>query len=247
MCAVGVLLGIVILAGTRTASLDEPGTGACEVFLSDVPIANAHRPDRAIEVSSAGSLVASGVDPAGTTTAEIRATLSENLPERATWNVRRRSFEPARNDFEVAVTMSEVAGYGVGLTLVTVVTDHCATSGWIEVGDRPPVFTAIGVLGLVLTSAGSLAILVNLWRSGGVGSAGGTRGATFPGALGGGVPFGAGVATIAQQVGATPLSPRSLMAWIVIGSAGAGLLHLTRRSISLWRHARRTSHATPRT
>jgi hypothetical protein len=236
VCAIGVLASMVVLARSRTAALTSTTAAGCDLFVAGAPIEDGARARQAIPVSSAGTLVASGIDPAGTAQAEIHATLAPELPERATWNVRRRSFDPSRHDFEVAVRMPEVTGYGVGLMLVTVVTANCTGSAWIDIGDRPPVFTAMGLVGLVLVAAGAVAVVVNLWRSGTAG------GATFPGALGSGVPYGAGVGILAQQAGATPLSPAALAAWVAFGSAGAAGLHLGRRMLTLWRRDRRAQH-----
>lgn len=234
VCALGALASVIVLASSRTETLQAP-VGTCDVFLAGAPAGEATRPDRAIPVSSRGTLVASGRDAAATSRAEVRATLAEGWPDRATWSVRRRAFDPPREDFEVAVRMPDVTSYGVGLTLVTVATDNCTASAWIEVGDRPPVFTLLGLVGFALTASGTIALVVNLWRS----AAGG--GATFPGALGSGLPTGAGVGVLAQQAGTTPLAPSTLAAWIVLGSAAAGGLHLVRRSVSHWRRARRTA------
>lgn len=229
------LAGLFVLASSRTQPLDrqEGATPGCQLFLAGRPLEVGSRPDRAIAVSASGTVAATGVDPDGTDRIELLATLAPDLPDRATWSVRRRSFDPPRPEAEVSVDMREVTGYSVGLVLVTIGTDSCRGAAWLDISDRPAVFTGLGLLGLTLVAAGVVAVAVNLWRSA-PGAAG-----TFPGAIGAGLPYGVGVAVLSQQAGNTPLSPSTLAAWTITASAAAGLLHLARRHVAIWRRERR--------
>ena len=218
-----------VIGASRGRAIENPPVEGCSFAIGERNLVRADRPARPVRLPSSGTVVVSGSDGLTTTAAALDATLAPDLPKRAVWHVRERHFNPPTTTYELALDMDDVASYGVGLNVITVTTDHCAVTAWVRLGGRPPVFTALGVGGFSAAVFGVIAVIVNLWRSGAGGSA------TFPGALGGGIPLGVGTALLVQQMGIVPATRATAIAWVVLASSGAASLHVLRRMDSLRR------------
>jgi len=156
-----------------------------------------------------------GIDALGTQNARVAVILGPARLGRAS-----ASFPAPTGEFEVSLSLADVAPYGVGLLRVRGTTDNCAADVWLRLGGRAPFTTLLGLTGSGLAAAGLIAQISALLAR---------RRWSLPVAAAAGAATGAGSALLGQELGRLQLSYPTLGATIALAViAGFGLALLRR-------------------
>lgn len=216
LMAVGLLAWPALVAAAPvTAGAPGQISGPCTATVNGQDVSTADTPARAIEVGHDETITVAGSDSTGAPFTKIQL----RFPPLPGITVHDEPNEGGGNDWGGTVDVADYATWGVGLYQVSGGTDDCTGKAWIKVTGRSPFTTVAGGVGLALGLGGLV----------GAGTA--LRGLK-PGfgsllrSLTGAAPLGIGAAIVAQQMGVTPLTGTTVLAWTAGAASISGLANV---------------------
>jgi hypothetical protein len=211
----GLALAFTALSVVAARPAGAQMTGPCTATVNGVDVNTADTPARAIEVDADAVARVSGTDATGAPFSKVGL----RFPPLPTITVHDDKHDPPDPTWGGDVKVKDYATFGVGLYQVQGQTDDCRGRAWIKVTGRSPFLTAAGGLGALLAAGGLLRLGLrvararpswsNLFRSGLAG-----------------LPVGLGLALLAQQAGALPLTGETVAAWAAGGISAGALANL---------------------
>lgn len=202
--------GVLLLAAPAGAGIEGP----CTAELNGRDVGTIDTPGTALEVDVDGSIVATGIDNAGTATAEVGLKF-------AGFSAYIVDADVDQDSWTGTVNVSDYAFWGVGIYEVLGRSDNCEGYAFVTITGRSPFTTVLGAIGTVL-ALGGLAMALASWVpafSSGSGKLGRS--------IGGGLLAGLGLVLLLQQFGVMPLSGTMLLVGLIVGPGlGGGLTWL---------------------
>jgi len=205
---------MILLGLTAAPAFGQDGSG-CTTGFNGVETSRIDSLNSPLELDTDDTVIFSGTDPEGTTSAVVRLFVGPVPIESGT-----STYATPTEDFTVTITLDDVAPYGVGLFRAEGETDSCSAAAWVRVSGRFPLATLTGLTAIGLTLGGV---------TGQLGAISSRRRWTRTAAAAGGIATGTGFALLGQQFGRLQLSYVSVAILVVaagfLGWVAATLLN----------------------
>ena len=204
-----------LLFGLVALSLASPfratAAGDCSITIDGQSLAAAADPASALTIDAEGNpeVVATSAEPVS----KIDITVSV-WP--FSWTETRTPAAPT-TEWVGTLPVTDFTRFGAGVYQVTVATETCSVSGWVNVEGPALYETVAGIVGLGAIGVGVLIVVRSILSA--------RRGGSIVSAILGGAVVGVGLLIVAQQTGTQAVTPQSAATWIVIPSALGGIGH----------------------